>query len=118
MSEQETRLKVAEMKLEQHDKLHEETQASIRILTDGINKLVQAEVRREQDHETFNRLFVKIDALEKKIQAYADALQAYKDDQSDKELAKYQGIVWKALSLLALVACSILAGHFGGRLLG
>jgi len=111
MSEQDTRLSIAELKIEQHEKLHQETQASIKILTDGITQLIQAEIRREQDEQTFSRLFVEIKDLR-------EALQQYKDLQATKELNAYKGIVLKILGLAALVVASMLAGRFGIHLIG
>lgn len=111
MSEQDTRLAVAEMKLAAHDRMHEETQVCIKVLSDGISKLVQAEVRREQDEATFRRLFSEIDELSKEFQAYKDA-------QAEKELAAYKGIVLKAFGLASLVIASLLVGHFGAHLIG
>lgn len=101
------RLAIAEMKLEQHDKLHEEVQESIKVLSDGITKLVQAEIRREQDAETIGRIFEEIGQLR-------DDFQKYKDKQTEKELAAYRGIVWKLLGLAALVGASLVAGHWLG----
>lgn len=111
MAENDTRLAVVEMQLKQHDRMHEETQSSMRILSDGISKLVQAEVRREQDDETFQRLFKEIDELRV-------VFQNYKDIQAEKELAAYKGIVLRIAGLSALIIASVLAGHFGTRLLG
>jgi len=111
MSDQETRLTVAEMKLEQHERLHNETSEAIRELTAAITKLVQAEIRREQDEETFKRIF---GAIEKVKQDLDD----YKEKQTEKELSAYRGIVWKILGLAALIAASVIAGHFGSHLLG
>lgn len=111
MADQETRLAVAELKLEHHDRAHEETQAAIKVLSDGIAKLVQAEIRREQDEETFQRIFVALDKLRSEF-------EAYKNRQTEKELAAYRSVVVKAAGLAALVAASVAAGHFGAPLLG
>jgi uncharacterized protein (DUF885 family) len=110
MSDQETRLAVAEMKLAHHDRLHEETQESIKILSEGIAKLVQAEIRREQDQKAFERLFGMIAELRRDF-------EEYKDRQTEKELAAYRGIVWKLAGLSALVAASVLAGQLGATLI-
>jgi hypothetical protein len=104
-------LKIAELKIEQHEKLHRETQESIKTLTDGINKLIQAEIRREQDDDTFKRIFSEIAELR-------EAHQKFKDQQAEKELAAYKGIVLKFFGLSALIIASMLAGHFGIHLIG
>lgn len=111
MSDQEARLAVAELKLEHHDKLHEETQSAIRELTKAITTLVQAEIRREQDEETFRRIFNSIEKLKTDF-------EEYKDRQTEKELAAYKGVVLRAAGLATLVFSSVLAGHFGAHLLG
>lgn len=111
LSDQEARLAVAELKLEHHDKLHEETQSAIRELTNAITTLVQAEIRREQDEDTFRRIFTSIDKLRSDF-------EEYKDRQTEKELAAYRGVVVKVAGLGALVVASVAAGHFGAPLLG
>lgn len=105
------RLLKAELKIEQHDKMHEDTQSIIRALTDGINKLVQAEVRREQDEETFSRLFNEIKELR-------EDLQSFKEMQATKELNLYKGMVWKSMGMISLVGASLLVGHYGTHLIG
>jgi hypothetical protein len=118
MSDHDTRLALAEAKIAQHDKLHEETQAAIRELTAGVNQLVQAEIRREQDDSTFKRLFREISELRLDLENHGKALQAYKDEQLQKELSAYKGVVLKVLGIGALVIGSVLAGHFGGKWIG
>lgn len=106
------------MKLEEHGRLHQETQDSIRILTDGINHLVQAEIRREQDKETFTRMAGDIAVVRGDIKALRADFEDYKDKQTEKELAAYRSIVWKVIGLAAVVIASVIAGHFGGKWLG
>ncbi len=118
MTDHDTRLALAEEKLRQHDKMHEDTQAVIRELTAGVNQLVQAEIRREQDDSTFRRLFGEIAALREALEKNSKDLQMYKDAQLTKELDAYRGIVLKAFGIAALVIGSVLAGHFGGKWLG
>lgn len=60
--------------------MHQDTQEAIRSMADGIQKLAQAEVRREQDQETFGRIFTEIKTLRTDF-------EEYKDKQSEKELA-------------------------------
>jgi len=135
MSDQDIRLALAEEKLEQHDKLHAETQRSIQVLSDGISKLVQAEIRREQDEGTFKRLFTEIKNLneeiknnkerqeEKDLESTAEInkirseLQAYKDAQATKELNAYKGVVLKVIGLAALILASVIAGYLGAHLI-
>lgn len=109
--DQAARLTIAEMKIQQHEKLHEETTRTIKSISEGVEALVKAEVRREGDAATFERIFAAIKRLE-------GELAAYKDRQTEKELAAYRGVVWKSLSMSALVVASVIAGHFGARLLG
>ncbi len=101
------RLTVAEMKIQQHEKLHEETARTIKAISEGVEALVRAEVRREGDAATFERIFKEIEKLKVAIA-----------DQSKKELATYQGIVWKGISLAGLVLASVVAARLGVHLLG
>ncbi len=74
------RLTRAELQLEQHGKMHEETQLALKNIAEAVQKLAQAEVRREQDQETFGRIFKSIEKLRTDF-------EEYKDDQAAKELA-------------------------------
>lgn len=118
MDDHSMRLTLAEEKIKQHDRLHEETQAAIHELTAGVNQLIQAEIRREQDSSTFKRLFNEIEKLRNELDQHGKALQTYKDDQIEKELNAYKGVVWKIAGLVAIIISSVLAGHFGGKWLG
>ncbi len=104
------RLTVAEMKIQQHEKLHEETAKMIKAISEGVEALVRAEVRREGDAQTFERIFVEIEKLKIDI-------SEYKTQQSKKELKAYQGVVWNGISLAALVIASVVAARFGAYLL-
>ena len=118
MSEQDSRLAVAEMKIEQHERMHQDLQSSIRRLTDGLSELVQAEIRRELDRETFSRISGEIAATRNDLRELRIDFEEHKDAQMEKELAAYKGIVLKLLGLAALIVASVLAGHFGAHLLG
>lgn len=118
MSEQDTRLTIAEMKLAAHDKLHEEAQLSMQVLSDGINQLVKAEIRRENDSATFERMFSAIKKIEDAFASLKDDFEDYKDRVAEKELAAYKSIVWKIIGLAAVVMASVIAGHLGGKWLG
>jgi len=117
MNDQEKRLAIAEMKLEEHGRLHEETSAAIRELTNAITKLVQAEIRREQDTATFNRIFDEIKKSHEEIVSVKNDFEDYKDKQVEKELAAYRGIVWKVAGLVTMIAVSAIAGAMGVHLI-
>lgn len=87
MSDQETRLRLAEQKIEMHDKLHEETQEAIKSMATGIQQLALAETRREQDRETFSRVFTEIKGVQTEIKGVRTDFEDYKDDVTEKELA-------------------------------
>ena len=108
---------LAELRIEQHEKLHEETQANLRLLSDGINALVQAEVRREGDEKTFDRIFTAIKEMQTNVAELRKDFEGYKDSVAGKELAEYKGVVWKIAGLIGLAAASLIVGHFGGKLL-
>ena len=118
MIDQEVRLRLAEQKLETHGKLHEETQNAIKSMAAGIQQLALAETRREQDRETFSRVFAELRLARDEINVVRNSLEEYKDKVLEKELAAYQGIVWKLLGLVSLVIVSAMAGHFGIKLIG
>jgi uncharacterized membrane protein YccC len=84
-NDHDTRLALAEQKLQQHDRMHNETQEAIKTLTEGISQLVKAEIRREQDDEIFNRIFGEIAELKKKQQEHKDMLAA-KELESTRQL--------------------------------
>lgn len=111
MIDQDKRITLAELKIEQHEKLHAETQESIRTLSLGVNELVQSAIRREHDDETFKRIFAE-------LEKHRVELQDYKDKQLETELNAYKSLVWKVAGLAALVMASVVAGHFGAKLLG
>ena len=118
MSEQDVRLKAAEMKIEQHEQLHQEAQDSIRVLRDGITQLVQAEIRREQDKETFKRMADEISETRLELKKLREEYEANKLAEIIKEAAAYKGIVLRLVGLAALVIASLIAGHYGSHLLG
>lgn len=81
------RLTRAELRLEQHDREHEETRSAIKSMADGIQKLAEAAVRHEQDQHTFGRIFEESKALRDDVQGLRDDLEEYKKEQTQKELA-------------------------------
>ena len=76
----EARLTRAELQIEQHERMHTETQEALKSIAEAVQKLVQAEIRREQDQETFGRIFTEIKQLRKDF-------EEYKDKQTEKEIA-------------------------------
>ncbi len=123
------RLTVAEMKIQQHEKLHEETAKMIKAISEGVEALVRAEVRREADVQTFERIFAEIakvrsenkennDTIRAEIEKIKTEISEYKTQQSYKELKAYQGVVWKGISLAGLVIASVVAARLGAHLLG
>ena len=112
------RLVMAEAKIEAHGKLHEETQDAIRMMADGIKQLAEGEIRREHDHETFKRIFLELERLNTDLKKLEAALENYRLVQVEKELEAYRTMVWKAIGLAALVFVSVVAGHFGIKLIG
>ncbi len=76
----ETRLTKAELQIEQHHRMHEETQVALKGIAEAVQKLAQAEVRREQDQETFGRIFKSVEKLR-------EDFEEYKEQMSEKELA-------------------------------
>jgi hypothetical protein len=112
--EQETRLAVAELKIEQHGDILRKTQDSIQIMSEGINKLVQAEIRRENDEATFKRLFGEIQVVRGEVHKNKTEFQTYKEGQVTRELKRYQTVFWKALGLVGLTGASIIAGKWLG----
>lgn len=99
-----TRLTIAEMKLVAHEKLHEETQAAIRTLSSGIDQLVKAEIRREQDSEIFERIFTDIEKTKKELREFKDSVAA-------AELAAYKGVVLKVGSVIVLLLLTAIAAR-------
>lgn len=110
MGDQESELALVKMRLDQHDKLHQDVQDSIKDLADAVKRLVEAEIRREQDGETFKRIFDEIEKLQIDFRAYKEA-------QTEKELKRYQGLIYRVLGYGGLVLASLVAGHFGAHLL-
>ena len=99
-----TRLTIAELKLAAHEKLHSETQEAIRILTGGIDQLVKAEIRREQDGEIFKRIFAALESTQAE-------LDEFKESMAKKELEAYKGIVLKFGGIILLVLITAIAAR-------
>lgn len=111
MAELETRLTLAEERIARQQVLHAETEASMREISAGVAKLVEAEARRGHYEETFARIFAVFEKLDQKVQRHIDA-------QAEKELAAYRGVVWKVVGLAGLLGASMIAGRFGSTLIG
>ncbi len=118
MMDHDARLAVAEEKIKQHDRLHEETQQAIRQMAEGISKLAEAEVRREQDGNTFARLFKAVDKMQGEIGDLRDSFKSYEAKQVEKELAAYKGMFFRFLGYGATIVASVALGHYGIRLIG
>ena len=108
--EKDTEIELVKMRLDQHDRLHKEFQDSIKGLADGVKRLVEAEIRREQDGEAFKRIFDEIGKLQNEFNNYKEA-------QTQKELDRYQGFIYRAVGYAALILASLIAGRFGAHLL-
>ena len=111
MAELETRLTLAEERIARQQVLHSETEANMREISAGVAKLVEAEARRSHYEETFSRIFNMFEKLDQKVQRHIEA-------QTEKELAAYRGVVWKAAGLVAMLGASMVAGKFGATLIG
>lgn len=118
MTDHDARLAVAEEKIRHHDKLHEETQRAIRQMAEGIAKLAEAEVRREQDGNTFARLFKAVDKMQGEISDLRESFQSYEAKQLEKEVAAYKGMFFKFLGYGATIVASVALGHYGIRFIG
>ena len=115
MSDPNSRLTIAELRIAQHDKMHEETQSNMKILSDGINALVQAEVRREGDGKLFERIFDEIKKAQENVTELRADFESYKDSLAEKELATYKGGVLKVLGLIGLAISSYVVGKIEGK---
>ena len=114
----ESRLTKAEMRLDFHDQRHDDIQASIQVLTKGIDELVKAEARRQGDKETVERIFIAIKEAQGNTTELRADFESYKITMAAKELSAYKGAVTKFLGLVGLVVASYIAGHIGGKWLG
>ena len=108
---EENRLSKAEYRLDTHEK-------HLQHLIEGVDALVKAEVRRENDKETFGRIFDVIKIAQDDIATLKRGFEEYKKDQAEKELVAYKTVVWKVVGMGMLVAASVFVGHFGAHLLG
>lgn len=109
MADQEAELAIMKTRLDQHDKIHEETQGAIKSMAEGIQKLAQAEVRREQDQETFGRIFEEIKSLRTDFEAYKETQSAKELADAKAELASQSKHIWDVRSIiLTAVAMLIL----------
>jgi DNA repair exonuclease SbcCD ATPase subunit len=118
MDDHDSRLAVAEEKLRQHDRLHEEIQQAIRQMAEGISKLAESEVRREQDSNTFARLFKAVDKMQTEISQLRDSFKTYEATQVKKELAAYKSAFLKFVGYGMTIVASMALGHYGIRFIG
>ena len=113
------RLTMAELKIAEHEKKHDSVQESLGKLAEGITALVQAEIRRESDLATFNRLGTSVHELSGRIEALSARLNHIQDEQVKRELHAYKNFVWRAASwgasLSGALAAAFLIWHFGWK---
>ena len=98
-----SRIAVVEMKVGTLEK-------SIETMADGIQQLVIAEAKRENDREIFDRVFDEI----KEVKEHSAKLDAkvtdYIQTQNEEKLATYRGFIYKVLGLIGLVVASGITG--------
>ena len=113
------RLTMAELKIAEHEKKHDSVQESLARLAEGITALVQAEIRRESDLATFNRLGTSVHELSGRIEALSIRLNNMQELQLRKELHAYKGIVWKIVNwvvgISGAAAAAYITWHFGWK---
>ncbi len=96
--DQAERLTRAEVILQQHAEMHRETASAIQRMAEGIQKLAESEVRREQDQDTFGRIFKTLEKIRSDFEEYKD-LQAAKELANAKaDLADQNKHIWDARS--------------------
>ena len=110
---------MAELKIAEHEKKHDSVQESLARLAEGITALVQAEIRRESDLATFNRLGTSVHELSLRIEALSIRLNNMQELQLRKELHAYKGIVWKIVNwvvgISGAAAAAYITWHFGWK---
>ena len=113
------RLTMAELQIAEHEKKHDSVQESLARLAEGITALVQAEIRRESDLATFNRLGTSVHELSLRIEALSIRLNNMQELQLRKELHAYKGIVWKivnwVIGISGAAAAAYITWHFGWK---
>ena len=113
------RLTVAELKIAEHEKKHDSVQESLARLAEGITALVQAEIRRESDLATFNRLGTSVHELSLRIEALSLRLNNMQELQLRKELHAYKNAVLKiinwAVGISGAAAAAYITWHFGWK---
>ena len=111
------RLTIAELKLAEHEKKHDMVQDSLARLADGLNALVQAEIRREPEIKAFSHLNALVQAISDKQGEQAEQISAIENAQLRRDLHTYRSLVWKAINwtigIAAAVAAAYIAFHFG-----
>ena len=118
MTDHDARLAVAEEKIRHHDKLHEETQQAIRQMAEGISELAKANVRREQDVNTFTRLFDAVGKVQGEVSKLKESFETYEAKQVKNELDAYKGIIFKFVGYGVTIVASVALGHYGIRFIG
>lgn len=113
------RLTAAELKIIEHEKMHNSVHDSLEKLAAGINALVHAEIRRESDIATFGRLGTSVHELSLRIDALTDRLNNMQESQVKRELHAYKSVVWKVLNwggaLSGALAAAYIIWQFGWR---
>ncbi len=113
MADQAERLTIAEFKIAQHEKLHEETAQTIKSIGIGVDTLLKAEVRRENDVATFERIFKAIKILEERLDALNTHLAAADVTRLEKELAGQNKWIGELLRTSLACVAAIVLYHFG-----
>lgn len=122
MDETEKRLAKVESLIDTHDRTLIQLQESLKEMADGIRKLAEAEIRREQDQSTFRRLFSEQSALRKDMQSLEESLNSFKGsfehykeaqlqatlNEAKEELSTKSKRLWDVRSAL-ISACLMLA---------
>jgi hypothetical protein len=101
--EHDSRIAVVEMKVGTLEK-------SIGTMAEGIQQLVIAEAKRENDKEIFDRLFDSIKQLREYSYAIDKKITDYISAQSEEDLNQYKALLFKILGLIGLVLASGLSG--------
>jgi hypothetical protein len=101
--EYDSRIAVVEMKVGTLEK-------SIETMAEGIQQLVIAEAKRENDKEIFDRLFDSIKQLREYSYAIDKKITDYISAQNEEDLNQYKTLLFKILGLIGLVLASGLSG--------
>jgi Na+/H+ antiporter NhaB len=101
----ESRIAIVELKVGTLEK-------SLENMADGIQHLVIAEAKRDEDRNTFTRLFQENKETRELIEKVDMKLDTYIEKEQAEKLENYRGVVRKIVGILALMLASALVGHF------